>query len=210
MRSLLITILFASSIISAQESTTISLDSVTDLTKAEAYLKSNKGKGNKLITFNEEKHKTTLATDLLKLPVGGKKSIENDIEKTTYKVVEKNSITHYRGSYILLDSKKNNIEKTKSIRDKIITDYNNGYPFDFLAKKYSVAKNATRGGDTGWFINGEMDIILEVAITDNTHDLNSIFSYDDPEKNHFYIILKTYLPKEIKEIKVLKTVERLY
>jgi len=38
--------------------------------------------------------------------------------------------------------------------------------------------------------------------------LNSIISYDDTEKSLYYIILKSYLPKEIKEIKALKIVER--
>lgn len=206
-RFLLVFLLFPI-ILTAQESVTISLDSVTDILKAEEYLKSHKSRGNKLITFNEEKHKTTLAVDLLKLPVGGKKTIENEVEKITYKVVEKETIMHYRASYILLESKKNGVDKAISLRNKITTEYNNGYPFDFLAKKYSVAKNATRGGDTGWFIKGEKDILLEVAITDASHDLNSLFSYDDTEKGLYYIILKSYLPKEIKEVKALKIVER--
>src|SRR5690606_6307242 len=85
----------------AQEAA-IELDLITDAPSAEEFIKTNKNKGNKLITFNEDKHKSVLATDLLKLPVGGKTTSQNNFEKTTYKVVEKTSVTHYRMSYILL------------------------------------------------------------------------------------------------------------
>jgi parvulin-like peptidyl-prolyl isomerase len=207
-RFLLLFILITPSII-AQEDNSVELDLITDTSSAEAFLKTNKTKGNKLITFNEEKHKSVLATDLFKLSVGGKTSTKNDYEKTTYKVVEKSTITHYRMSYILLDSKNKDVAKTKAYRDRIITTYNNGSPFDFLAKKYSVADNARRGGDTGWFTKEETSTFFDVDITNNQHTLNELYTLDNDENNLYYIILNTYQPKEIKEIKVLKIVELL-
>lgn len=200
-------ILFFTSTLIAQESAPILLDSVSNIIQAEEFLKSHKSKGNKLITFNEEKHKTKLAADLLKLPVGGNTTTENNYEKTTFKIVEKNSVIHYRMSYILLESKNREASKTKAYRDRILTTYNNGAPFDFLAKKYSVANNAMQGGDTGWFLKEETYKFFNVDVTKNQYSENEIYTLDDDEKGLYYIILNTYQPKEIKEIKVLKIVE---
>ncbi|TYA58901.1 peptidylprolyl isomerase [Formosa maritima] len=209
MKRFLFLFILITSTIHAQEDNSTELDLITDTFSAEAYLKNNKTKGNKLITFNEEKHKSVLATDLFKLSVGGKTTTENGYERTTYKVIEKNTITHYRMSYILLDSEQRDIAKTKAYRDRIITTYNNGSPFDFLAKKYSVANNATRGGDTGWFVKDESAKFFDIDITENQHSENEIYTLDNDEKGLYYIILNTYQPKEIKEIKVLKIVEPL-
>ncbi|MFL0352489.1 peptidylprolyl isomerase [Xanthomarina sp. GH4-25] len=206
-RFLLVFTLIATTL-NAQEENLNDLNLINDTASAEEYLKNNKTKGNKLITFNEEKHKTTLATDLFKLSVGGKTTTENNYEKTTYKVVEKTSITHYRLSYILLDSKNTDVSKINAFRDRIITTYNNGSPFDFLAKKYSVADNARRGGDTGWFTKNEASMFFNnIDITKTNYSENDIFTLDDDENGLYYIILNTYQPKEIKEVKVLKIVE---
>lgn len=209
MKKFLLLFILFTSIINAQDDTPKELELITDTPSAEAYLKTNKTKGSKLITFNEEKHKSVLATDLFNLSVGGKKTTQNGYEKTTYKVVEKNIITHYRVSYILLDSKNREVSKTKAYRDRIITTYNNGSPFDFLAKKYSVANNATRGGDTGWFIKGESAKYFDIDVTEYQHSENELYTLDNDEKGLYYIILNTYQPKEIKEIKVLKIIEPL-
>jgi hypothetical protein len=205
-RFLLLFILIASTL-QAQEEISTEIDLITDTTSAEEFLKTNKTKGNKLITFNEEKHKSVLATDLFKLSVGGKTTIDSNFEKTTYKVIEKYSITHYRVNYILLDSKNSDVTKTKVNRDKIVTSYKNGSPIEFLAKKYSVAENANRGGDTGWFTKEEVSLFFDMDITGNTHSENEIYTMENEANGHYYIILNTYQPREIEEIKVLKIVE---
>ncbi|MFV0572022.1 MAG: peptidylprolyl isomerase [Xanthomarina gelatinilytica] len=208
MKRLLFLLALFTSIIHAQEENTTELDLITDTHSAEAFIKANKSKGNKLITFNEENHKSVLATNLFKLPLGGKTTTENNFEKTTYKVVEKNTVTHYRLSYILLDSQQMEASKTKAYRDRIIASYHNGSPFDFLAKKYSVADNATRGGDTGWFKKDDISLFFDVDVIENNHTKHEIYTMDNEEKGLYYIVLNTHQPKEIKEIKVLKIVEQ--
>jgi hypothetical protein len=205
-RFLLLFTLIASTL-QAQEEISTEIDLITDTTSAEEFLKTNKTKGNKLITFNEEKHKSVLATDLFKLSVGGKTTTESNFEKTTYKVIEKTTVTHYRVNYILLDSKNSDATKTIAQRDKIVTSYKNGAPIEFLAKKYSMAENANRGGDTGWFTKDEVTLFFDVDITENNHSESEIYTLENEADGHYYIILNTFQPKEIVEIKVLKIVE---
>ncbi|GGG48761.1 peptidylprolyl isomerase [Bizionia arctica] len=207
MKRFLILIILITSTIQAQEKKSNELDLISDTNSAETYLKTNKKKGNKLITFNEEKHKSALTEDLFKLSVGGKTTVESNYEITTYKVVEKNSITHYRMSYILLDSKTSGAEKTKQYRDRIVKSYKSGAPMDFLAVKYSVADNANQGGDTGWFTKEDMGLFFDLDVTENNHSENDIYTLDNDATGHYYIIVNTYQPKEIQEIKVLKIVE---
>ena len=206
MKHFILLLSLITSTLNAQEATA-DLDLITDTTSAEEFLKTNKNKGNKLITFNEEKHKSVLATNLLKLPIGGKTTNQNSFEKTTYKVIEKNSIAHYRLSYILLDVKNKKASSTQATIKQIISAYDKGSPFDFLAKKYSDAGNATRGGDTGWLTKEDMSLFFSVDVTENQYIEKELYTLENDDKGLYYIILNTYQPKEIKEIKVLKIVE---
>lgn len=193
----------------AQHSVANVLDSITTFEQAEAFVKNKAYKQNKIITFNEEKHKTTLAKDLFKLAQGGTKTDDNGYEKTIYKVLEKTKTTNYRASYIVLDGTKLNQDDIKALQQTIIDKYNDGASFNFLAKQYSMDNNAKRGGDTGWFtfLNFDTDV-MDIIINDN-HDLNAIFTSEVPSKSKYYVILKSYLPKDISEIKVLKIVEAI-
>ncbi|HLV40054.1 peptidylprolyl isomerase [Xanthomarina sp.] len=190
----------------AQEAN-VELDLITDMSSAEEFLKTNKHKGNKLITFNEEKHKTILAGDLFKMSVGSKTTNENNFEKISYKIIEKNMVPHYRVSYILLDSKIKEASSIQGTIKQIIAAYDKGSPFDFLAKKYSDANNANRGGDTGWFIKEDVFLFFNVDITENQYMERELYTLENDKNGLYYIILNTYQPKEIKEIKVLKIVE---
>lgn len=191
----------------AQNSTEKELELVHNKEEAQHYLDSNVSKKNKFIVFNEEKHKTILAKELFDLSVGGTKVNENEFEKTFYKIIEKNEIPYYRVSYILLDANKYPTNELNILRDNIIYKYHNGAPFDFLAKQYSTDNNATRGGDSGWFTAGDYYYDFEDAIVADNHALNAIFTLDFTENSKYYIILKTYEPKNISEIKVLKVQE---
>ncbi|WP_417291003.1 peptidylprolyl isomerase [Corallibacter sp.] len=184
------------------------LDAITDASQAETYISEKGSKKNKLITFNEAKHKTRLAQELLKKRVGGKTNVETDFEHVHYKVVEKYNVSHYRVSYILLNGKGKTQDEINDIRDQIIGKYKKKlFSFAQLAEQYSISRNATRGGDTGWFTEGRLSATLENAIINDTHALNDIFKIDDVEKDSYYIVLKTHEPENIKEIKVLKVVE---
>ncbi|GAA4885383.1 hypothetical protein GCM10023311_05070 [Flaviramulus aquimarinus] len=196
-------------ILTAQNSTESELKTLETLEQIESYLESKHSKKNKLITFNEEKHKTVLAKKLFKLSKGTTKTIKKDFEKIFYKIVEKTEKRYYRVGYIVLDENQMDINNINTIRKRIITKYNYGVPFDFLAKNYSKDSNATRGGDTGWFTNGDNTYEFEKTIIDDTHKLNDIFTVDISETKKYYVFLKTHNPKNITEIKVLKIVETI-
>ena len=196
-----------SSFLNAQNSIEKELELVETPEQIEQFLESKNSKKNKLITFNEEKHKTNLAKELFDMRLGGTKVNENEYEKTVYKVVKKTKKTYYRVAYVYLDGTKYKLDEINNLRDKIIAKYHNGAPFDFLSKQYSMDDNANKGGDLGWFLSGEVHPDFESAIVSSEHHLNDIFTVDVAEKNWYYVVLKTHEPKDIAEIEVLKIVE---
>lgn len=209
-RHLLFAAIFSiSALLQAQTSTEKELELIETPEQVNNYLELKKSKDNKLITFNQEKHKTILANELFELPKGGIKTVKTNFEKTIYKVMEKTKTTYYRAAYIYLDGSKYSASEIQSLRTKLINEYKNGAPFDFLAKRYSMDDNANRGGDLGWFTQGDLYPSFENEIINGNHALNSIFTIDIPEQNWFYVVLKTHEPKDISEIKVLKIVETL-
>ncbi|WP_396600914.1 peptidylprolyl isomerase [Algibacter sp. R77976] len=207
-KKLLILLAFStSSFLIAQTSTEKELEILETPEQAESYLETKKSKKNKLITFNEEKHKTILAKELFKLRIGGTKINEREFEKTYYKVISKTKKTYHRIAYIYIDGSKNSLNEINEFRDKIIAKYNNGAPFDFLAKQYSKDDNANKGGDLGWFLKEDMHPDFQNEIFKTDHSLNDIFTVDVPSENWYYVVLKTHEPKDISEIEVLKIVE---
>ncbi|MFL1011609.1 peptidylprolyl isomerase [Flavisericum labens] len=200
--SLLITLISA-----AQTSTEEDLASIETPEQIEHFLEAKDSKKNKLVTFNEEKHKTKLTKSLFKLGLGGTKTNENEFDKTYYKVVDKTSKTYYRAAYIFLDGNKYDAVNIKALRERIIKKYRNGASFDFLARQYSMDSNAKKGGDLGWFTNGDMHADFEKEIINGDHQINDIFTIDIPSKKWYYVVLKTHEPKAISEIEVLKIVE---
>lgn len=203
MRRLLFFLLLPLFQINAQEEyTNQDLDSVLNLNQAQRFLKSHPQKGNEIITFNEENHKTNMVRDLFSR---GRISVESEMYNTNYKVVERKSIPHYRASYIYLDGSKMNKAEINVTRKKIIQKYHEGIPFSQLANQYSMDNNASRGGDLGWFTEGTYYQEFEDAIINN-HQVNDIFMLDIDERNWYYVILKTFDVKEIREIKALKIV----
>lgn len=194
-------------ILTAQTSIEKELEILETPEQIESYLETKKSVKNKLVTFNEENHKTILAKELFKLNVGGTKVNDGEFEKTYFKVIKKSKNTYYRVAYIYLDHSKFNKEYIDTLKEKIITQYNYGKPFDILAKQYSMDENANKGGDLGWFLEGEMPDDFEDEAVKGNHKLNDIFTIDIPSEKSSYVILKTHEPKDILEIEVLKIVE---
>lgn len=194
-------------ILTAQTSVEEELKVLESPEQVKSYLETKASKKNKIIVFNEEKHKTILAKELFKQNIGGTKINENEFEKTYYKVINKTEKTYHRVAYIYLDGAEYSLDELNDLRDKIIAQYHNGAPFDFLAKQYSMDGNAKKGGDLGWFLEGEMHPDFEVAIFNTDYNVNDIFTVDIPSENWYYVVLKTHDPKEISEIEVLKIVE---
>jgi len=204
---LILFLICTSSFVNAQTSTEEDLKIIETPEQVESYLETKKSKKNKLITFNEEKHKTVLAKELFKLSVGGTKVNEREFEKTFYKVINKSKKTYYRAACIYLNGETNSMGEIEEMRTKIISQFNSGLPFDLLAKRYSKDENSNKGGDIGWLLKEDVSKELESQLIDNKHSLNSIFNVDVPSKNAYYVVLKTHEPKEISEIEVLKIVE---
>lgn len=194
----------------SQNSIEKKLDSVEDETLATKFIESNKALKGKIITFNKEKHNTRLAKDLFKLKKGGKKVYKNEMDKTHYKVIEKQEIPYYRVSYIFLDGNEKSMEDIDDMRADIISKYNEGYRFKDLAKHYSMDDSAKRGGDLGWFTQGDMFPEFEDQVINGKHSVNDIFSVDVPTQNAYYVVVKTHDTKLIEEIKVLKITEPTY
>ena len=206
MKQLLVLLLLCPLFGFSQHSLEQELDSITTTEEAKAFAKANKKVNkSKLLTFNKEKHKTRLADDLFKLSKGGKKVVKKDEKKTYYKVIDKEKTLHYRASYIYFDGRKMTLDEINAKRSKIISQYKQGYKFEILAKIHSMDQNSNRGGDLGWFPQGQMHPDFESAI--KSHATNDIFTLDISGRNWHYIILKTYDAKPIEEITVLKYTE---
>ena len=185
------------------------LDSIQDETQATKFIETNKSYKGQIITFNKEKHKTPLADDLFALGRGGKKTIKTDIDKTYYKIIDKHEIPYFRISYIYLDGSKKSAEEIAELRAKIIIKYKDGFRFKDLASLYSMDDSANRGGDLGWFTHGDMVPEFEDAVINSSYKVDDIFTVDIPDRQWYYVILKTHDTKLIEEIKVLKVTENI-
>ncbi|WP_299100337.1 peptidylprolyl isomerase [uncultured Winogradskyella sp.] len=180
------------------------LDSISTSEEASTFLKENKPKQGKIFTFNKAKHKTRLADDLFKLSKGGKKVTRTDFKKTYYKVIDKSEVNYSKFNIIVFDAAKTSEEDAKINREKVISQYKQGYKFKDLAKHYSTGPTAKMGGDTGWIKAGDMSTAFDDVAFNETHKLNDIFLVDDPESKKYYLVIKTEVETPIEEITVLK------
>lgn len=208
LKILLSTALFLfTSLAIAQKNFEKSLDSVQTLDDVTIFFEKNKTAKGKVIVFNQEKHKTKMAEDIFKMGVGSKKYFKDTPQKTYYKIIEKYEIPYYRVSTVYLDGNKKTIEEINSIRQNVISKYNEGYRFTDLAKRYSMDHTAKQGGDLGWFTYGDLHPEFEKQVLAGTYGLNDVFTIDIPETNAYYVVLMTQDKKLIEEAKVLKVTE---
>jgi len=207
-KCLILLLIFSSSLtISAQTRYKKELDSVTSVEIAQRFINSKEGRNNKIITFNEEKHKTRLSQELLKLSNGGHKVVKKGGENIHYKIIEKNEIIYYRVSYIFLDGKEFSISSIEKLRTQIIAKHKRGVLFKDLATQYSMDSNKTRGGDSGWFTYGEMLPEFEQQVMNDNHQIDDIFTVNVESNQWYYVVKKTHDKKSITEIKALRVVE---
>ena len=193
----------------AQTSVKKDLKTIETLEQAKEYVGETKSKKKKLMVFNTEKHQSTLAKELLERPTGFTKTERTQFNKTHYKVVKKENEPHYRISYIYFDGNKMPVTEIYKLRKKIMTKYTKGMEFGDLAKKYSMAENAIKGGDSGWVKNGQLPIEIEEEAYNLKHEVNAIFDVGITNDNGFYIIKKTHRLQTIKEVYVLKVQETI-
>ncbi len=113
----------------SQDDFEIEFDSIQTLDEAKIFVKKNKSIKGKVITFNKEKHHTKIADELFRLGKGSKKVYKTDMEKTYYKVIDKNEIPYQKLSYIFLDGKQRSMEEINVLRQNIIAKYQSGFRF---------------------------------------------------------------------------------
>lgn len=209
MRKLVLSVLLlcVTTVAVAQNDFEKSLDSIQTLDDVNLFFKKNKTAKGKVIVFNEEKHKTKMASDILSMRVGSKKSFKDAPQKTFYKVIEKYEIPYYRASCVYLDGNELSVEDINRIRKNVISKYNQGYRFTDLAKLHSMDHTSKQGGDLGWFTYGDLHPELEKQILDGQHTVNDIFTVDIPKTKAYYVVLITQDKKLIEEAKVLKVTE---
>lgn len=206
-----LTLLFLLSLfisVNAQKKLKKELDSITSIERANEFIELNKDVKNKIITFNEEKHKTKLSEELLSMPKGGHKMVRKEDRNVHYKIIEKNKIDYYRVSYILLDGKQYSQSSIDALREKIILKHKQGFLFKDLAEQYSMDNNRTRGGDSGWFTYGELLPEFETQIVKSNYEIDELFKLNVESNQWYYVVKKTHDKKQITEIKVLRYVDR--
>lgn len=193
--------------LSAQNDFIVELDSVTTFEKAQKYLEKYDNRKNKIITFNEEKHKTRFAKEIFDLRKGGTKVVKNDVEHIHYKVVKKIDVVYYRVHYIFLDGDKMSMRDIDILRPKLVNDIKQGIPFNQLARRYSMDTNRKRGGDSGWITHGDMLPEFEEHVLNDDHKLDDVFMVNVESNKWYFVVKKTYDKKKIREVKVLRVVE---
>ena len=191
----------------AQDNFEKSLDSIQTLDDVTIFLKKNKKAKGKVIVFNREKHATRMADVIFKMGVGSKRSFKDAPQKTYYKVIEKYKVPYHRVSYVYFDGSETPLEAINAKRQKVIAQYEQGANFADLAVKNSMDDTANRGGDSGWFKEGDFHPEFEKPIVTNNYTEGDIFTIDIPETKGYYVVLITHERKLIEEVKVLKITE---
>ena len=161
----------------------------------------------KLILFNEEKHRTGLAVSLLDKKVGKDITEESATRLRTYEVISSTKVEHHRLRYIFIDGNKLSKKKVNKRIDYIKRLLDDKASFESVAHQYSMDRNARRGGDSGWFKKAETHPAFYEAVAQDNRYANEVFEVNIPENNWYYLVKKTFSPKSIREILVLKKVE---
>ncbi|MFD2550976.1 peptidylprolyl isomerase [Bizionia sediminis] len=190
---------------SAQNNTSPDFKDVKTPEDAASYLQANPSNKNQLIVFNKDNHQSDLAKKLFST---GLATVDGQFEKTHYKVVSRYKTTNYRASYIFIDGHKMSEQAAEDLIKEITKKYKSGIPFTSLAHQYSMDRNGNRNGDTGWFAPGTFNPDLEKVIMNVPRSQRDLFAFELKEKSWYYLVLNSYKPKEVKEIKVLKIVEK--
>ena len=195
---------FISFSINAQDSISVKqkLLTVIDVKTARAFIKENVDLKSKIYTYNQEKHTNELSKKLFTLQEGETLLVEQKNTNVMYKVISITPTKHYRASYIYFNGKKMAKDDILSLRTQLKNKLNNGSEFKDLAGQYSMDRNASRGGDLGWFQENYM--FPEFISGLNSHKTDDVFYLDLEDKNRFYLVKKTANSKDINLLTVLK------
>lgn len=176
-------------------------DEFSDFGMNEAELEIHESEGE-LIVFNEAKHNTRLAKTLFKNKTGKKHKEKTRTGDRVYEVLAERHVKHYRINYIFLDGERMSIDAIMRLREKMQGMLDEGIKFTSIARQYSMDRNSHNGGDSGWFKQERTVPEFFEAINDSKLLANMVYTVDLPEANWYYLVQKTYSPKEIREVLV--------
>lgn len=108
-----------------------------------------------------------------------------------------NKKKEFRVSIIFLDGANVTLNQINLFRNGILKDYEDGIPFNELAKSFSMDSSYEDGGDLGWFPQGRMYPEFENAV--RNHKKGEIFTVDIPSKQWYYVVLKTHEDRWVKD-----------
>jgi hypothetical protein len=156
----------------------------------------------KLTIFNQEKHKTKLASELINARVGKSKKYDRGFYKGKYKIVAKEEIPHYRLRYIFINKNKFEEEDFRNYLKKL-RNLISKTEFKSVAMQYSMDFRKGVGGDSGWFKEGKTHPVFFEQVTRANVLADEVFEFEIPENNWYYIAKKTHAKKDILEVLVL-------
>lgn len=174
------------------------LEKIINLKQANSFLKSNKSVVGFVYQLNSVMDSLTLI-DFPNIKAG--QIIRSD--SFIYKIIDEFDIMVNKVSYVYLNGAVIDKNSIDSLREVIISKYNNGTVFEDLAEVYNMDSNES--GILGWFTDGMMVKTFESAI--KSKSLNSIFTVDIPENNWYYVVLKTNNERISKSYNVLQIVK---
>ncbi|MGB0973503.1 MAG: peptidylprolyl isomerase [Flavobacteriaceae bacterium] len=196
--------LFSSLLIYAQDEASIKqeLQAVTTIETARAFVKEHSHLNSKIYTYNQEKHTNDLSKQLFQLEQGETLVVKQKNNEVIYKVISITPTKHYRASYIYFNGKKMDKSNILTLRQQLKERLLSGSEFKDIAGQFSMDRNASRGGDLGWF--EERYMFPEFIEGLNTHNTDDLFFIDLVDKNKYYLVKKTDEQKNINLLTVLK------
>lgn len=130
--------------------------------------------------------------------VGPFPSINNSC--AVVRIVEKDTATWARVSYIFLDKTSNTDEVLHARADSIYQAVQKGWPFADAAMKYSMDGNSERGGDLNWFTTSSMTEEFSASVVQ--HHKGELYTVR-VAKYGWYVILVTEEPGVREHIRYL-------
>jgi len=183
--------------IGQQKSSTTALASVNSVDKAKQFIEANPKLEGKLFTISPNFIDTG---DLLEPLYQMKPGYAFKLGDYNHKIVGVDSIRSLKVSYIYLDGERLSKAEIDSIRDKIISQYKDGTPFEQLVQTYTMDGNST--GDFGWIREDYID--PEFAAVVKSHKKGEIFTVDIPTRKWYHVVLKTHDESYIKILTILR------
>jgi hypothetical protein len=196
MRLFILCIFFFQSFVLVSQTSAEKLKSIFTIHDAEQYVSSHPEDNVLIFTMSPEIEGPDVVKEFSSRKVG-------DIftqDENTFKIIDEADIQASRVSYVYLDGNKLSFPEINKLREQIVREYKQGKPFAELANKYTMDTN--KNGDLGWFTEGTMVPIFGSSI--QKHKLNDIFIVDIPENKWYYVVLKTFDSKKVKNLTVIR------